>query len=137
MSLILPTFFFGQPLRKWRDSQGAITVSFDVIPKGGAYLEIGDEYVFVAGSYAPYKGRDRKHVVGCVSITPDPDVLANIQAVFDESERPLCGWASFSRERQGDFEFAPPTVYFNVVVELRGQDARQPRQAVRQRHRWP
>jgi hypothetical protein len=51
-----------------------------------------------------------------VSITSDPDVLANIKPLFPDEKRSICGWASFYKERQSSLEYDAPQLIFTIVV---------------------
>lgn len=102
---------------KWRGSIGSMSLSFDVVPQGRDYIEIGDDYLFSASSYSRIHGKDRTPMRASVSITDDPEVLANLQPLFAEKDRPICGSASFYPERLGTMDSAPARLYFTVVVE--------------------
>jgi hypothetical protein len=104
---------------KWQDSKGRMTLSFDVVPQGDEYMEIGDGYLFSASSYAKLRSGGRTLIKATVSITDDQDILGNWQGVHSDRERPICGSANFYTERDGRLGESgePAKLYFTVIVE--------------------
>lgn len=102
---------------KWRDSPGAMSLSFDVKPQGREHLEIGQKYVFAASDYAWLVGKDRQLLEATVSVSPNKDVLENMQSSFTDEDGPICGWASFYDERKGSIDYTPASLQFSLIVE--------------------
>ena len=112
LNLIKSTVHFSN----WRGSDGSISLSFDVAPEGREYIEIGDEYLFSASSWALTRRKERRLISASLSITTDSDALTNLEPLFDEKDRPICGCATFYPERSGSLYHDAANLHFLVVV---------------------
>ena len=98
-------------ISKWQNANVSVTLSFELIPDGREYLDIGDEYILSASSYLPLRDKARKPIDAHVNFTSNPDALDHIKG-----ERPICGYADFLEERQRDFETTPAALYLTIAV---------------------
>ena len=102
----------GAHFTKESEGEGSVSLSFEVAPKEREYLDIGDKHILCAAGYLPMRhGGDRQPVVATVRVQCDPAHLSHIKG-----ERPICGYAAFFVERQGDFDFSPASLAISVVV---------------------
>jgi hypothetical protein len=61
---------------KWGDSNGSVSLSYDVTPEGQEYLEIGDAYLFAPSGRARIFGKDERRLIGAsVLITSNREVI--------------------------------------------------------------
>lgn len=77
----------------------SVSISFEVVPKGRDYLDIGDTYILCARNLLPLRDEKRESVGARVSISSNGSNLAHI-----EGERPICGYVSFHRPRRDRFD---------------------------------
>jgi hypothetical protein len=100
-------------ITKYGNADGYRAVSFEVVPEGRAYLEIGDEYVLSSAGYHDLLHHKRKLVRAKVHVTDDEN---RINRVDQTSGPELCGWASFYTEQDDDFGSDPPQLEFAVAI---------------------
>lgn len=97
---------------KWGEREGSHNLLFEVVPKDGGRLDIGDSHILIGKGYHAFKGSDRQPVVSTVSVSSDATSLDRISG-----ERPICGAAFFYKERDDHLAPQPATLAINVVVE--------------------
>jgi hypothetical protein len=97
---------------KWEARVGTQSLQFEVVTSGREQLDIGDDYILIGGGYHRLKGQDRRMILATVSVTSDASYLDHIGG-----ERPICGWASFHKERDDMLDPTPPLLDVSVVVE--------------------
>ena len=93
-------------------SSGSLSLIFEVVPNERDYIEIGEEYILCSRRSLIIRGKDRKPVVATVTVSTDPASIEHI-----ESDRPICGFASFHPERTGHFDFSRASLSCWVVIE--------------------
>lgn len=106
-------------VRIWQHghTQGEVSLSFDVAPADRHYIEVGDNYVFRCSSDAWLHRTERTLIGATVSVTDDPDVLANLGSTVPDGKRPLVGKAFFYPERVDVIDGEPAKLHFLVVVK--------------------
>lgn len=97
---------------KWHDSEGSVSLNFEVVPKDREYLDIGDNYILSGSGYLPMLDKDRRPIIATVHVSSDPKQISHIKG-----EKPICGYASFFPERDRDFDAEPPNLALSIVVE--------------------
>lgn len=102
-------------LSKWEDRPSTKAISFEVVPSGSDYIEIGNNHVLSSSRTAPFKGKEKSLVAATVHVSSQSEHISHI-----ESEKPICGYASFHPERVSDFDAEPAHLTITIVVD---QDA--------------
>jgi hypothetical protein len=97
---------------KWEDTETSVSLSFDVVPKGSAYIEIGDKYILISNGYLRMQTKDRQPVDATISVSSNAAMIGNVKG-----KKPICGRADFFPERESDFDFTPAKLILTVLVE--------------------
>lgn len=99
-------------MSKWRDKPAAKTLTFEVVPSGSDYIEIGDKHVLSSSRSAPFNSKGKTLVAASVHISSQIEQISHI-----ESEKPFCGYASFHPERASDFDAQPASLATTIVID--------------------
>lgn len=97
---------------KWGDRSGSISLSFDVVPNGREYLDIGKDYILCASGYLPMRDKKRTPIDASVTITSDPQQISHVH-----SEKPFIGFATFSPTRQQEFDPQAAKLWITIAIE--------------------
>lgn len=88
------------------------SLSFDVVPHGRNYIDIGDSHVLIGLGYHRMFAPERTPVAASITIaeeTPDDATKA--------AEKLACGYATFSPARDDAFEDVPAKIFIVVTVD--------------------
>jgi hypothetical protein len=99
-------------MSRWQDQSTGVSITYEVVPRGRDYLEIGEGYILAAAGYLPLRDEKRQPVVCSVTILSDPSRIAQ-----RTSEVPTCGQATFYPERDGDLDSDPAQLFIILVIE--------------------
>lgn len=97
---------------RWQDRDTTVSITYDVEPRGRAYLDIGDRYVLAAARYPPMRDKNRQPVECTVTITCDPENISHLK-----TKTPICGYAQFYPERNGSLDDDPPKLLITLVTD--------------------
>lgn len=98
--------------RRWQNEAATASLSFDVVPHGRNYIDIGDGHVLIGLGYHRMFAPERTPVAASITITEEtPDEAAKA------AEKSACGYASFFPARNDAFDNDPAKVFISITVD--------------------
>jgi hypothetical protein len=97
---------------KWEGEDASLSLSFEIVPKNGEYLDLGDKHILCASGYLPMRDKDREPITATVSVSTNFKLIEHVKG-----DKPICGYANFFPGRQGTLESRPAELAISVVVE--------------------